>query len=64
MNMKIIPILAAAAVAVLAAGCHHRHNNNDYNNGWHHGQNRPGPKPRPHYVTANQASYPRLYQLM
>ena len=74
MNMKIIPILAAAAVAVLAAGCHHRHNNNDYyrpgpshhynhndyNNGWHHGQNRPGPKPRPHYVTANQASYPRL----
>ena len=76
MNMKIIPILASA-VAVLAAGCHHRHNNNDYyrpgpshhynhdyNNGWHHGQNRPGPKPRPHYVTANQASYPRLYQLM
>ena len=22
------------------------------------------PSPAPHYVTANQASYPRLYQLM
>lgn len=79
MNMKIIPILAAAAVAVLACrlptiaiiimiitapGPSHHYNHNDYNNGWHHGQNRPGPKPRPHYVTANQASYPRLYQLM
>lgn len=22
------------------------------------------PKPRPHYITANHASYPRLYQLL
>lgn len=76
MNMKIIPILAAATVAVLAAGCHHHHDNdyyrpgpsNHYNhnhhNGWHGNQNRPRPHQRPHYVTANEASYPRLYQLM
>lgn len=77
MNMKIIPIIAAAAVAVLAAGCHHHHDNDYYrpgpshhynhhdnNNGWHGNQNRPRPQHRPHYVTANQTSYPRLYQLM
>lgn len=77
MNMNMIPLLAAAAAAVLAAGCHHHHDNDYYrpgpshhynhhhdNNGWHRGHTRPGPKPRPHYVTANQVSYPRLYQLL
>ncbi len=72
MNMKIIPILAAATVAVLAAGCHHHdndyyrpgpshHYNHNHNNGWDGNQKRPQP---PHYVPANEASYPRLYQLM
>lgn len=78
MNMNMIPILAVSAAAVLAAGCHHHDDHYNYyrpgpshhynhhldNNGRHHGHARPGYKHRPHYVTASQASYPRLYQLL
>ncbi len=74
--MNIIPVFAAAASIVLAAGCHHRHHEHDYyrsgpprhdhhdRDGWNHGRTRPVPKPRRHYITANHASYPRLYQLL
>ena len=78
MKMNIIPVFAAAASIVLAAGCHHRHHEHDYyrsgpprhdhyhhdRDGWEQRRTKPVPKPRPHYITANHASYPRLYQLL
>ena len=74
MKMNIITVFAAAASIVLAAGCHHRHHDrDDYRSGpprhdnyhhdrdgWNQRRTKPVPKPRPHYITANHASYPRF----
>ena len=74
MKIKIITILAATAAVVPDAGCHHHdrdyyrpgpshhYNHNNHDNGWHNNQNRPGPRPRPHYAAVQRTTYPYLYR--